>query len=344
MGRLVEVRRKALACTLAVLASVVFSAVVGLPRAWGQSDGRMHQYMFNQLDFNPGYAGSQGVMNVYALARQQWLGFGKGAPRTYFVNFDMPFGYRSLSQMSPGHKMEYSHGLGVHLMRDEVGFMSTNGIELSYVGRFHLRATGSLGVGLGVRAVNDRFDATWRTPDGVVEQDAAIPDGKASGIGFDLSFGLYYNTPSMFFGLSAQNLLGAKLRDRLFSKLGKRARLDRARQVYVVSGYHLPLRMRWALEPSLMFRTDFVQYQLGVSLLAEYNSLFWFGASYHVAESAGALLGVNLFNGLRIGYSYDYPLSAISQFTSGSHEVVLGYSFSLSRERLPERYKSIRYL
>lgn len=327
-------------CKVAVLGVLFFSLS---QLGFAQSDGRMRQYMFNQLDFNPGYAGSQGMVNVYALARQQWVGYGKGAPQTFFVNFDIPFSYRKISQMSPGKKMQYSHGLGLHLMRDAIGFGSTNGVELSYSGRFHLRALGSLALGLGIRALNDQFDAQWQTVD-PADNDPAIPKAKANGVAFDVSFGLYYTARSMYFGVSGQNLLGADLRKSLSSNVSKVGRVNYARQYYMVGGYDLNVSSRWNLEPSFLARTDLQQYLLSLTLNAQYNNLFWFGVSYHVMESVGALAGIKLFDTFRIGYSYDYPTGAISQFTTGSHEIVVGYSFGLAKQTHPQQYKSIRYL
>jgi len=245
--------------------------------------------------------------------------------------------------MSPGKKMQYSHGLGLHLMRDAIGFGSTNGVELSYSGRFHLRALGSLALGLGIRALNDQFDAQWQTVD-PADNDPAIPKAKANGVAFDVSFGLYYTARSMYFGVSGQNLLGADLRNSLSSNVSKVGRVNYARQYYMVGGYDLNVSSRWNLEPSFLARTDLQQYLLSLTLNAQYNNLFWFGVSYHVMESVGALAGIKLFDTFRIGYSYDYPTGAISQFTTGSHEIVVGYSFGLAKQTHPQQYKSIRYL
>jgi bacteroidetes-specific putative membrane protein len=325
---------------------MLVSGMLLLPFArscFAQSDGRMRQYMFNQLDFNPGYAGSQGLVNVYAIARQQWVGYGKGAPQTFFVNFDIPFSYRQLSQMSPGKKVQYSHGLGLHLMRDAIGFGATNGVELSYSARFHLRALGSLAFGLGLRALNDQFKAQWLTVD-PSDNDPAIPKANANGIAFDVSFGLYYTARSMYFGVSGQNLLGPELRSSLSKSVSKTGRVNYARQYYMVGGYDLNVSSRWNLEPSFLARTDLQQYLLSLTLAAQYNNLFWFGVSYHVFESVGALAGIKLFDTFRIGYSYDYPTGAMGQFTSGSHEIIVGYSFGFEKQTRPQQYKSIRYL
>ena len=68
-----------------VLADLLLFAAGGLwLQARGQNDGRMHQYMFSQQDFNPSFAGSQGLIDVYTLFRQQWVGYGKGAAAAIF--------------------------------------------------------------------------------------------------------------------------------------------------------------------------------------------------------------------------------------------------------------------
>ena len=46
-----------------------------------QQDPITSNYMFHTLSFNPGYAGSSGMICATALNRQQWLGF-EGAPST----------------------------------------------------------------------------------------------------------------------------------------------------------------------------------------------------------------------------------------------------------------------
>lgn len=313
-------------------------------RALGQNDGRMRQYMFSQQDFNPAFAGSQGLINTYTMFRQQWVGFGPGTPQLLFLNFDIPFNYKTAETMTPGKKMEYSHGLGLHFERDAIGFGSQYSVELAYSGRFHLRGLGAFAVGVGFRAINDRFKAEWRATDSP-DLDPAIPRAEQSTVTFDLSAGIYYSTPNLYFGLSAQNLLGQEVRSQLNPKgKGKGSGLGYAREYYIVSGYNVELPRRWSIQPSVFYRTDFVQHQFGATFTSMYNRMVWFGVNYYVMESVGALAGVNLLNGLRIGYCYDWPTSRLGRTTSGSHEVLLGYSFNMYRERMPKRYRSIRFL
>ena len=56
--------------------------------------------------------------------------------------------------------------------------------------------------------------------------------------------------------------------------------------------------------------------------------------------------GVDLFNGVQIGYSFDYSYSTISNYVTagGSHEVMISYCFSLIKEKIVKKYKSVRFL
>ncbi len=326
---------------------VVLFVLLALPAllrvARAQADGRVHQYMFNQLDFNPGFAGSAGFINLYANARKDWVGFGEGAPLMVQFSFDMPFGYRALNRMVPGRKVMVSHAAGLHFVRDQIGLMATNGLELSYALRLHLRAIGHLSFGVGVRGLNDKFDATWRTPDGA-EGDPSIPEGNSSSISMDLSAGVYFNTKEAYFGVSAGNLLGPDLRNKLSDAMGQTPRMDYARQYYLVGGYDWAVHQDWSVEPSAMIRSDFTEYAYSFATRVTYGNLVWLGVNYYISTSIGAYAGVHLFNGLRFGYSYDYPLTELRHFTSGSHEVFVSYTFSLKRDKVPEQYKSIRFL
>ena len=51
------------------------------------------------------------------------------------------------------------------------------------------------------------------------------------------------------------------------------------------------------------------------------------------------------YKNFMLGYSYDYPVSAIVKATSGSHEVFLGYSLKIDfSNKNKNKHKSIRIL
>jgi hypothetical protein len=71
---------------------------------------------------------------------------------------------------------------------------------------------------------------------------------------------------------------------------------------------------------------------------------YWGGLSYRHQDAVVILAGIELLNGLKLGYSYDITLSKLIKYSSGSHEVMIGYSFNMNFEKRTKRYKSVRYL
>ena len=76
--------------------------------------------MFNTLTFNPGYAGTSGMICATAINRQQWVGF-KGAPSTTIFNVSAP--------VSP---FKINSGVGLMVENDIVGFDKDINLALIY--------------------------------------------------------------------------------------------------------------------------------------------------------------------------------------------------------------------
>jgi hypothetical protein len=60
------------------------------------------------------------------------------------------------------------------------------------------------------------------------------------------------------------------------------------------------------------------------SVVLEYKEWLWGGLSYRHADAVVAMVGLNVSNKFKFGYSYDYSISRFNQVSSGGHEIVLG--------------------
>ncbi|MCD4770227.1 MAG: type IX secretion system membrane protein PorP/SprF [Bacteroidales bacterium] len=300
-----------------------------LPSAAGQSDPVSSQFMFNQMLYNPGSAGSSGMTCATAMTRQQWVGF-EGAPSStiFHVNTVIrPFGIRS--------------GLGFSIISDQTGFDNDNSLSLTYAWITDL-GPGKLGAGINVGLLNKAIDPSWNIPAGDMfvppEGDPLIPVTKESFIAFDMGFGLYYSTPDYFAGVSVTHLNEPKIK---YSKGTPYV----ARQYYAMAGYTLRLsNPSFELIPSALLFSDGSMVQLTLNTMVRYNKKVWGGVSYRAGDALTGIFGIELYNGIRIGYAYDFPMSDIRKSTSGSHEFLVNYCFDLSLGRSSMRYKSIRFL
>jgi type IX secretion system PorP/SprF family membrane protein len=90
--------------------------------------------------------------------------------------------------------------------------------------------------------------------------------------------------------------------------------------------------------------SDGKEVQFAITSLIRYNKKVWGGVSYRAGDALIGIVGLELFNGIRLGYSYDFTISDIRKNSNGSHEFMINYCFDLSLGKSPMKYKSIRFL
>jgi type IX secretion system PorP/SprF family membrane protein len=294
-----------------------------------QQDPLSSQYMFNTLTYNPGVAGTSGMICATALNRQQWIGF-KGAPSTTVFNISAPVSLFSIKS-----------GVGLLVESDNVGFDKDINLSVSYSYLMDL-GIGKLGIGLSLGMLNKTLTPTWEIPLGdahtPVSGDPLIPENKESFVAFDAGFGLYYKTEKYYASLSVTHINQPKIK---FSK----GEPYISRHYYLTGGYTLQLPdPSLELIPSVFAFSDGKVVQATITSLVRYNKKVWGGVSYRVGDALIGIVGFELFNGIRLGYSYDFTLSDIRKTSGGSHEFMVNYCFDLSLGKSPMKYKSIRFL
>ena len=294
-----------------------------------QQDPLTSNYMFNTLSYNPGVAGTSGLVCATALNRQQWVGF-KGAPATTVFNVSAPF--------SP---FKINSGVGLRVESDNIGFDKDISLSLIYSYLLEL-GQGTLGIGINAGMLNKTLDPKWVIPSGDVftppSGDPLIPENKESFVAFDAGLGAYYKTDKYYAGLSVTHINQPKIK---YTKGTPYV----SRHYYLTAGYILQLpNPSFELLPSVYALTDAKVVEISVTSLVRYNKKIWGGVSYRPGNAVVGIAGVELFNGIRIGYAYDFTISDIRKNTSGSHEFMVNYCFDLNLGKSPMKYKSVRFL
>ncbi len=311
-----------------IVTAFLFLVLVIRP-SFSQQDPLSSQYMFNTLTFNPGVAGTSGMICATVLSRQQWVGF-TGAPATTVFNISAPvspFGIRS--------------GVGLVVESDNIGFDKDINISAAYSYLMDV-GSGKLGIGINLGMLNKTIDPKWVIPGGEAHTPASgdplIPETKESFVAFDAGFGLYYNTDKYHIAASVTHITQPKIK---FSKGTPYV----SRHYYLTAGYTLQLPDP-SLEvlPSVFAFSDGKEVQFAITSLIRYNKKVWGGVSYRAGDALIGIVGLELFNGIRLGYSYDFTISDIRKNSNGSHEFMINYCFDLSLGKSPMKYKSIRFL
>ena len=294
-----------------------------------QQDPLSSQYMFNTLTYNPGVAGVSGMICATAINRQQWVGF-KGAPSTTIFNVSAP--------VKP---FKINSGVGLLVESDNVGFDKDINISASY--SYHLDlGQGVLGIGLNAGMLNKTLNPKWEIPTGDSHTppsgDPLIPENKESYVAFDAGLGLYYKADKYYASLSVTHLNQPKIK---FSKGTPYI----SRHYYLTAGYTLQLPdPSLELLPSVFAFSDGKAMQFNLTSLIRYNKKVWGGVSYRYGDAMIGMIGLELFNGIRLGYAYDFTISDMGNNSNGSHEFMVNYCFDLGLGKSPMKYKSIRFL
>jgi len=112
-----------------------------------------------------------------------------------------------------------------------------------------------------------------------------------------------------------------------------------------MTGYKLDLSSSpIEVYPNLLVKYDGATPQISINFNAVYNKKFWGGVTYRTTDILDINLGIELFNGIKIGYAYGLNFSKLIKTNTGSHEVMLGYCFNLDIGPAAKKYRSVRFL
>ncbi len=293
--------------------------------ASAQQDPHYSNFMHNKLAFNPGFAGNGDKFCATLLHRSQWVGFGGGqegdvprgaAPTNLVGSFNAPISKRI--------------GLGVHILRDELGFAlaTTPTLSLSYKHPFQNEDVLAIGVSAGL--MQKSLDGTKLKP--LEDGDAKIPNVSVSGTTMDFGAGIYYTRPSLsifdnfYAGISATHLNQGKV---TYEWNGNSRTDDLKMHYYFIAGAEYALNSDFKLQPNLIVKKDPAKIQTDINCFLIWNEKLRGGLTWRPMDAAVVLLGYSIRDNFYLGYSYDLTTSRILKYSSGSHEIVLRYCFGI---------------
>ena len=271
------------------------------------------QYMNNKFLLNPAVAGSEDYIPIRLTARQQWVGI-DGAPSTQALSGNFLLGNKNM-------------GVGGYIFSDRFGMDSKIGIQGSYsyildVGLWDSK----LAFGLSVMAFQYAFNT-----EGAIVTDANDPSvayANQSVFVPDANFGAYWHNDEFFFGASANQLIEFPVE---FDKLDA-SENTLQRHFFVMGGYKFKVTKEIDVEPSSLIKitaTSPIDFDLNVK--GYYKKNYWFGMSYrtgvyeNMEHSMIAMIGAK-YKHVVFGYAFDYQFSNISNYTFGTHEIMIGYN------------------
>lgn len=285
---------------------------------YAQQDPMFTQYQNNMMAVNSAYAGSKEALNVVAISRHQWVNF-EGAPTTQSIAINTPFFDKEL-------------GLGFSFVRDQVGPLKTDNFYIDIAYKLKVHEGGHLSMGLKSGLHNRKNNLRELNP--LNENDPSFQKDIVSELYPNFGTGFYYYTDKYYLGVSAPKLSQIGYRKDDNPNLGNN---EMKRHYYVVGGYVWDINQQFQFKPT--FLTKMVQGappSFDISANVRYNNKIIGGISHRFGDSFGALIQVKALSQIWIGYSYDFTISEMSRYNSGTHEIMINLDLNLPKKDIIE--------
>lgn len=283
--------------------------------AYAQQQTLFTNILINQYLYNPAYAGAFKGKEFNIGYRQQWAGF-DGAPKTFILS-----GYSTFK------KKPYM-AVGGLITNDRSGLLQRTSIHGSY--SYHLKINKNINLGFGLALGYVQYNVKIYDAKPYDLDDAFMKNNILNANAFDANAGLYLYSKKFFFGFSSQQIANGKIYwSNTIGRLTPHA--------YVYSGYNFVIdkkKKEWVIQPSALVRfNNPVPYQLEFNLKTIYKEQYWIGGSFRLNSTASFLMGVNINNQFGVAYSYDYTLSNLQKYSTGSHEFMLSYKIAAKKRK-----------
>lgn len=277
-----------------------------------QQDPQFTHYMYNMSVINPAYAtDNEGVLNIGGLYRTQWVG-AVGAPKTATFFAHTPIAKRV--------------EVGLSVVSDEIGdVVKDNAVfaDVAYV----IPVSDQNKLSFGVKGGLKFFDANFN---GFQYSDAAPDPAFANNINQlfpNVGVGTFFFSDRYYLGFSAPSLLRTKHLERsdAIATIGVEEI-----HYFFTGGYVFNFSDNLKFKPAFMakgVKGSPMAFDVTANVLI--NDRIEFGAGYRLDDSVSGLVNVYITPTLRLGYSYDYTLTNLGNFNSGTHEIFLLFDLNL---------------
>lgn len=291
-------------------------AGTGLQTAHAQQLPQLSQYNSFDYLYDPAVAGSRPWFELRSAHRNQWVGI-QDAPRTFMLSATTP--------------VATNMGVGGYIFTDHVGPSRRTGMQLSYA--YHLKLTEgtqlSMGLSFGMlQFMIDGSKIDFHDPD-----EPLMDDQVRGQLMPDATFGAYLYHEQWWFGATAPQLLRNKVR---FFDVQDPTNSLLAAHYFAMGGYRFALNEDIKVEPSFLLKyVNPVPPKMDLTATVRYRDMVWLGATYRTEDALSFMVGYWLKQTFQFGYSYDLTTTALKNYTTGTHEVMLGVTFARAPRKPP---------
>ena len=283
-----------------------------------QTDPMFFQQLNNRLLINPATTGKGGDVNTAAAIRQQWIGFPGPSTQALYAS---------------GFVQMIFSGFGLSWINDKFGPQQTNNIKLNYAFFIPFEEVAFLSFGLGVGVMNNTYNELGFFSREI--DDPALMDiSKRSKTIPDFDVGFEFNTATLEVGASVTHVTYMYADQNLVRPM---------RNIFAYSRYKVPMNRYWDFIPGVTWHNTRKLNTLEVSASFRYNNNLNMSLIYRNPMNSGIAVGINVYEGFRVAYSYDYGFDNLSSYNSGSHEITVSYNVAMLNTYIKTRLRFFRW-
>lgn len=262
-----------------------------------------NQYIVNKYSLSPAYAGINDATEIYAGHRQNWSGF-QAAPRKSGINLNTPISAKS--------------GFGGLMTYNQAGIFNTITTQLSFAQKVNLSEKSLLSFGLSAGVSNYYIGYSYKGSE--TQADPVLMNSQSiQTTSPELSFGILYRINKFNIGIALPRLLDSKTKNN-----DKNIVLSN-RQYRVHISNQFNIGRSWQAEPFVVInKTDNSKLMYDVAAIFKFKEQIWAGATYRANSAIGISAGIN-YNNFIFNYTYEFSSKGIGSYSSGSHEITIGY-------------------
>lgn len=276
-----------------------------------QQDPVIGQYQFNQMMFNPAYAGAGEVASFDLQVRSQWLGL-DGSPTTALLSGNSTLLNKYMAA-------------GFTLVHDRVGINENTEFfgAYSYAINFSESVKLSFGLQAGIMAFNFNYnELNLDDP-----TDADFTEAPAGFVRPNFGTGVFLAADQFYLGASIPRMLTST--DRNGNEVY-------TQHIYLSGGYIFENFVSLKIKPYFLVRYVSPQarsLEFGTNFLL--NRVVWVGVNTRNLSNIGMMFTV-LFNNIRAGYSGEFLSDGLTSGNFNTHEIYVGIDLGLFNNTLKQ--------
>lgn len=273
---------------------------------------------------NPAITGTKREVDARLSYRNQWVGY-DGAPKTVGLSLHSRF-------------FNGSMGAGMYVMQDNIGPSKQTNLGASYA--YHIRFP-DCELSLGAAGNFTKYTLYGNKITLHNTQDPAVDQSiiNSAWVG-DANAGIYLYNDRFHIGLSAWHLASSKAE--FYKKdTTKKGLVPFVPHINFTLGYNFSQNPDYVWESTIHANyVPGVPFMLDYTLRMHFREMFFTGFALRLHDAIALQFGFNFMGCMQVSYSYDVLIGKLRNYSSGSHEIMLVYSYdAFSRNKHRRRDK-----